>query len=113
MEFANPAALAITALAIPLAIHLLRRPDRTITVAYSAGLVGLRPRLRLRLARWLPLAGAIAFIQEFYDCSTATPTVRRPSATKAPPPTRPLDSTNQGRPPPPNEPVRQTGATPM
>ena len=40
MEFANPAALAITALAIPLAIHLLRRPDRTITVAYSAGLVG-------------------------------------------------------------------------
>lgn len=59
MEFAQPYALLLALLAIPLALVIFVPHRRGLAVPSSAGVSGLRPTPRVRLARLLPLARAL------------------------------------------------------
>jgi Ca-activated chloride channel family protein len=61
MEFAEPFALALALLAIPVAF-LARRKPRGYTVPSTAAVSTARPTLRLRTARWLPALRVLAVI---------------------------------------------------
>lgn len=58
MEFAQPYALLLAALAIPLAVAIFLPRRRGLAVPSSAGVAKLRPTARVRLARLLPLTRA-------------------------------------------------------
>ena len=58
MEFAQPYALLLAALAIPLAVAIVLPRRRGLAVPSSAGVAKLRPTARVRLARLLPLTRA-------------------------------------------------------
>lgn len=58
MEFAQPYALLLAALAIPLAVAIFLPRRRGLAVPSSAGVAKLRPTARVRMARLLPLTRA-------------------------------------------------------
>ena len=58
MEFAQPYALLLAVLAIPLAVAIFLPRRRGLAVPSSAGVAKLRPTARVRLARLLPLTRA-------------------------------------------------------
>ena len=60
MEFANPWALALTSLAIPVLWLAFASRGSSFVVPVVAGVAGLRPTLRLRAAKSLPVVRAIA-----------------------------------------------------
>lgn len=61
MEFGTPVALALAALALPVLWLALRSGRRGgVPVPAAAGLAGVRPGLRLRLARALPVLRVVA-----------------------------------------------------
>ena len=61
MEFAEPFALALAVLAVPVAL-LARRKPRGYTVPGAGPLAGLKPSWRLRAARLLPLLRVAAVV---------------------------------------------------
>jgi Ca-activated chloride channel homolog len=62
MDFAVPLALGLSVLAVPVGYVALRRRRRGYAVATTSGVANIRPSLRLRLARWLPLLRIAAIV---------------------------------------------------
>lgn len=62
MDFAQPLALALALLAVPLAVLSLRSRSGSIPIAHSAGLLGTRPTARLRASRALPLLATVTIV---------------------------------------------------
>lgn len=61
MEFAEPLALVLAVLAVPIAF-LARRKARGYTVPSTSSVAGMRPSLRLRAARFLPVLRVLAVV---------------------------------------------------
>lgn len=62
MELAAPAALALAVLAVPVALLLMRRGRRSFALPSASWLTGVKPTVRLRLARIVPFARVLAVI---------------------------------------------------
>ena len=62
MEFARPLLVLLALLALPLLAAGVFRRGESVPVAALGGLSGVRPSLRLRLSRLLPLPRAAAFV---------------------------------------------------
>ena len=61
MEFAEPLALALALLAVPVAF-LARARSRGYTVPATGAIAAVRPSLRLRAARWVPALRVLAVV---------------------------------------------------
>lgn len=62
MEFADPLAVALGLLALPLLAWSLRRRGSSASLPTAGAFAAIRPGLRLRLARFLPVLRAVAVV---------------------------------------------------